>query len=285
MRTSRGSSCLRLLFLCLLLSPLAQTSEVAHADEVADFLKHYDQAIRLYESGQYQDSLKEFQNAYAIKQLPKLLLNLGQVHRRLGHAKDALGYYEFYLRVEPNPEPKLKAELDRYITQTRAMLEAAKKVRADAGIAEANKEPAEEAQAPPPLPAARDKATAQPVPSSAPPAPPAQPAAVTAPSTAPAVRSQQSAPAAQPGVPPGPVPAQRTQEARLPLVAGTAQHPADEQRRVPVYKRAWFWGVMGTVGAVVVAGVVTGAVLGTESAGASVPGNIEIQRWGLGGRP
>ncbi|MGZ3442643.1 MAG: tetratricopeptide repeat protein [Polyangia bacterium] len=33
----------------------------------------------------------------------------------------------------------------------------------------------------------------------------------------------------------------------------------------PVYKKAWFWGVMGGVAAVVVAGVVVGVVVGTRS--------------------
>lgn len=89
MLTSRGSSCLRLLLMCLMLSPLLGTLEVAHADEATEFRSHYEQAMKLYESGRCQDSLNEFQAAHAIKQLPELLLNLGQAHRRLGHAKES----------------------------------------------------------------------------------------------------------------------------------------------------------------------------------------------------
>lgn len=143
MFTLRCGICLLLALLVSISSPPATAPRVAHADESVDFRKHYDRAFKFYEAGQLQDSIKEFQSAYAIKQLPKLLLNLGQAHRRLGHAKDALGYYEFYLRVEPSPEPKLKAELDRYINQTRAMLAAAEKVRQEAkAVEEQNQEAA-----------------------------------------------------------------------------------------------------------------------------------------------
>lgn len=125
----------RLLLLWLVLASLHFAVPVACADGEAAFRRHYDAAMRAYDAGRLQEAIRGFQQAYAIKQLPRLLLNLGQTHRRLGHAKDALGYYEFYLRVEPNPDPKLKTELDRYITQTKAMLEAAEKVRRDAGVA------------------------------------------------------------------------------------------------------------------------------------------------------
>ena len=118
------------------------------AEEGQDFRKHYQQALSFYERGQYQESIQEFQAAYAIKQLPKLVLNMGQAHRKLGHAKEALGYYELYLRIEPDPEPKLKAELDRYIQQTRMMLAAAERIREESQAAsrQAAQERAQEQQ-------------------------------------------------------------------------------------------------------------------------------------------
>ena len=48
-----------------------------------------------------------------------------------------------------------------------------------------------------------------------------------------------------------------TTSGRADLVAQPAERP--------VYKKAWFWGVMGGVAAVVVAGVVVGVVYGTRS--------------------
>ncbi len=92
----------------------------AHADQ-AD--QHYKRALRYYESKDYPRAIKEFQAAYRVRQLPRILLNIGQVYRKLGMASTALKFYEHYLRVEPNPKPEIKAEVDRYIAQTHAMLD------------------------------------------------------------------------------------------------------------------------------------------------------------------
>lgn len=255
----RQYGCLRLLLLCLMLDPLVGPKKLVYADEATEFRQHYEQAVRLYEAGKYQDSLTEFQAAYSIKQLPRLLLNLGQVHRRLGHAKDALGYYEYYLRVEPNPEPKLKADLDRYIAQARVMLEAAEKVRRESAAAAAAKKQSQRPSSPP-AHGARDSSAS----------PPPLPSASQAPPSAGTAQAEE--------------PADRRQEARVPLLP-EATPPADERHsRRPVYKRAWFWGVMGAAGAVVIGAVVTGIVLGTQR-GPGVPGDIEIHNWSLGVRP
>lgn len=203
----------------------------ARADE---FRQHYEHAVKLYHSGEFEDSIKEFQAAYTIKQLPKLLLNIGQAHRKLGHARDALGFYEFYLRVEPDPKPEIKIELERYIVQTRAMLAAAEKMKAQQSGSPP--EPLEE------KPAERER-----VPSGGSPGSavlgnnliPAEPASATA-----AAASASS---------PEPVP------------------PARDDR--PITKKKWFWGVVGGGAAVVTAAVVVGAVLGTRdgSAGNTLP--------------
>lgn len=86
-------------------------------------VKHYKKAIAHYEGKNYQAALTEFKEAYRIRQLPRILLNIGQVYRKLGMASNALRFYEHYLRVEPHPKPEIKAEVERYIAQTRAMLD------------------------------------------------------------------------------------------------------------------------------------------------------------------
>lgn len=95
-------------------------SGVAWAD-LAD--QHYKRALAYYEGKDYPRAIREFQAAYKVRQLPRILLNIGQVYRKLGMASTALKFYEHYLRVEPQPKPEIKAEVDRYIAQTRAMLD------------------------------------------------------------------------------------------------------------------------------------------------------------------
>ncbi len=56
-----------------------------------------------------------------------------------------------------------------------------------------------------------------------------------------------------------PLPAQAVPAQAVPAQAMTATVPVSTPRKTPVYKRWWFWGTVGLV----VAGAVTGAVVGT----------------------
>jgi hypothetical protein len=126
MRSNCSSRFLLILILCL---GLVTPAWARPGDREAEFERQYKRGVALYKAEKYQEAVEALQAAYAIKQLPRLLLNLGQAHRKLGHAREALGYYEFYLRVEPNPRPEIKTELDGYIAQTRAMLDAAERAQ------------------------------------------------------------------------------------------------------------------------------------------------------------
>ena len=83
----------------------------------------YKRGIAYYEAKDYPRAIKAFQSAYKARQLPRILLNIGQVYRKLGMASTALKFYEHYLRVDPKVKPELRAEVDRYIAMTRAMLD------------------------------------------------------------------------------------------------------------------------------------------------------------------
>jgi tetratricopeptide (TPR) repeat protein len=102
----------------------------ALADKDDEMWKHYQRGLTSYKSGQYEDAIVEFRAAYLIKQLPRLLLNLGQAHRKLGHAREALDCYQSYLQAVPEPEPDIKTDLVAYIASTRAMLDAADRMKA-----------------------------------------------------------------------------------------------------------------------------------------------------------
>lgn len=244
--TSCVSSSRWLLVFVLLGSLLVIRPGVGHADSAREFRQHYESALRLYDGGQFEGAIKEFQAAYALKQLPRLLLNIGQAHRKLGHARDALGFYEFYLRVEPNPKPEIKAELTTYITQTRALLDAAERMRAEQG----GTEPAPSTMLPP-LPPPAD-ANAKPA------ATPAGTQGTTAAAATP--------PAAATG---------SGADVRLtaaPAPAGAAA-VSDSSARRPIYKKWWFWTIIG----VGTAAAATGIALGVRAASNSDPSNIEIR--------
>src|SRR5262245_37910126 len=51
---------------------------------------HHDQGMRLYRDRQYTDAIEEFEAAYALRQLPRLLYNIARSYFQLGRAREAL---------------------------------------------------------------------------------------------------------------------------------------------------------------------------------------------------
>lgn len=195
--TSRLSN--RLLLLLCLVSWLGIGERSACAD---DFSDHYNRGMQLYEGKSYEEAVVELQKAYEIRQLPRLLLNIGTVYRKMGKAREALSYYELYLKAEPNPPRKIRKELDEFIPQTRALLE---------------------------KPSGKD---GQPQPGASP------------------------TPNGQPGSP---------DPATKPTTASSSEPP--------IYKRPWFWGVVGGAAAVVLIAGIAGGVVAEQR---KIPGDIQI---------
>lgn len=89
-----------------------------------DFDHHYARAYRSYEAGRFTESIEAFEAAYALNPLPRLLINLGNAHRKLGQNQDALTCYQRYLQLEPRAPPALRAKVEGAIVQVRAQLSA-----------------------------------------------------------------------------------------------------------------------------------------------------------------
>lgn len=122
-RTSRRGLVRIKLSLVILVSAIFATLLLGGAARADLAEVHYRRGLAAYDAKNFQEAIREFQTAYKVRQLPRILLNIGQVYRKLGMASTALKFYEHYLRVEPKPKPETKAEVDRYIAQTRAMLD------------------------------------------------------------------------------------------------------------------------------------------------------------------
>jgi tetratricopeptide (TPR) repeat protein len=50
-----------------------------------------------FEQGDFERSLGKYAEAWALKPAPRLLFNLGQCHRRLGHHEEAMRFFQRYL--------------------------------------------------------------------------------------------------------------------------------------------------------------------------------------------
>jgi tetratricopeptide (TPR) repeat protein len=84
---------------------------------------HYEQAVQFFEAGRFEAALPEFQAAYARRQMPWLLINIGRTLHRLGRPREALDHYERFRQAESRPDPETQDRLEKYIAQSKALAE------------------------------------------------------------------------------------------------------------------------------------------------------------------
>jgi hypothetical protein len=192
-------------------------------------------AVENFAAGRYDDALELFAQLYAETLNPVYLRNIGRCQQKLRHPDKAIDAFKDYLAKGKKISPDERAEINGYIKEMEALRD------------EQNK------QAPPP-PA--NPPPVQPLPPAGCDSSGAYPPGAYPPGTYP--------PGAYPGtaVPPGPQPTGT-------LVSQPG--PPPESGPSPVYKKWWFWTI---IGAVVVGGVVTALVLtsGTDRPDCNAPG-------------
>ena len=81
-----------------------------------------DSATRHFQAGNYEQAIVEFQEAYQKRQLPTLLFNIAQAHRKSGHWAEALSLYERFLKDDP--KSSLSPEAEAHAAAMRARLDA-----------------------------------------------------------------------------------------------------------------------------------------------------------------
>jgi Tetratricopeptide repeat len=72
--------------------------------------EHYRRATKAYEIGQYDEAIREFGEAYKIKDDPSILYNLAQAHRLAGHREEALRTFRMFLLKVPDTPHRADAE-------------------------------------------------------------------------------------------------------------------------------------------------------------------------------
>lgn len=78
------------------------------------------QGVKLLDRGDYAGALLHFEAAYRLFPSPKIALNMGSCHAKLGHAVAALEHYERFLReAEPQTDPALRAQAERAAAEMR----------------------------------------------------------------------------------------------------------------------------------------------------------------------
>jgi hypothetical protein len=247
MRASYRVPILYPLILCLLLCGLRpavaeQISDV-RSDASAEKAKEYEaKAERLMAGEHYAAALKAYRTAYALDPSPGYLYNIGVCYLRLGNPAEALAHFSDYLRREARPKQAILKDLETLLAQTYKLSTEGQKRKQEVlerlcyfGVVSVNC-PANRLPPPAPRPTATDGAVA---------------------SAQPIRQGPQSGefPGSVAPPPPGPL---------------GADHP-DVPPAVPVYKRAWFWGVLAAGVVVVGAGVGAGVYAATQPHNAEIP--------------
>jgi hypothetical protein len=132
MSAKSGSSTIWLLVSSLALSPVvaqaappaAPAAPVAAAtpDASADARRHFQQAIALYNDGNFEAALAEFQGAYNAKPAAAILYNIGLTYKALFLYNDSIRTLEQYLKEETKIAPERKAEVEQVLREMRALL-------------------------------------------------------------------------------------------------------------------------------------------------------------------
>ncbi|HEX4456948.1 MAG TPA: tetratricopeptide repeat protein [Polyangia bacterium] len=101
------------------------TSSIASADDARQTAKTlYSDGLKQYNLGHFEKALTAFEAAYNAVPDPVFLFNIGQCHRALDQAQEALLAYRAYLREAPNAPnreevEKLRVELEQTLERRR----------------------------------------------------------------------------------------------------------------------------------------------------------------------
>ena len=80
------------------------------------------EGTRLFDKGQHEAALERFTRAHALYPSPKLLYNIAQANRELGRKVEALAAFEGFLAQVEKPPARLAAEVRRSVAELQAQL-------------------------------------------------------------------------------------------------------------------------------------------------------------------
>lgn len=92
----------------------------AALDESVLFRDRYELAVSKYNAGDFAAAAQEFEAAYNLKPVPRLLFNIAQAHRKQDHLTESISYFERYLEADPQIKPEVRAEVLAYRAELKA---------------------------------------------------------------------------------------------------------------------------------------------------------------------
>lgn len=95
-----------------------------------EFQQHFKQGMSYYDSQRFLEAIEEFQAAYGIRSLPRLLFLIGQSYRKYGAAAKAVEAFEGYLRTDSKVPAAGRLQVEAYIAQLKQALAEQERLKA-----------------------------------------------------------------------------------------------------------------------------------------------------------
>ena len=80
------------------------------AAQTAEAKAHFERGKELFKSGAYDQAIQEFKQADQIKPSPILAYNIGLAYEKLGRCKASIGFFQRYLREQPEADNRADTE-------------------------------------------------------------------------------------------------------------------------------------------------------------------------------
>jgi len=104
------------LFTLLCASALAGDAKLDEAK------RHFSQGVALYNDGNFNAALAEFEAAYKLKQSPSVLYNIGLTQKSLFHYNEAIDSLQEYAAKDKKIKPDQQKQVQQLISEMRALL-------------------------------------------------------------------------------------------------------------------------------------------------------------------
>jgi hypothetical protein len=250
----------------------------AGEESAARARQFYEKGMGHFQLEEWDPAIESWKEGFRIKPVPEFLYNIAQAYRLSRRNELAISFYEKYLRMAPNA--RNRGEVESHIAQ---LTKAVHAQQAAAGAPPVATLPTPTKPQPTAIAPTATAPATRPQPTATAPATKPQPTATTKPTPAlkPAVTTTTTRPTVvattkprpEPKPEPKPEPEPRPVLTPVPTTTTTTTTTTSttgsntlvaRPQPTPIYKKGWFWGVIGGAVVVVTAAVVVGVVVSSS---------------------
>lgn len=113
-------------------SALNRLRDACQRDGACD--EHVANAEKWITSGNWEQLIREYQDAYKLVPYPRFLFNIARAHHKLLHYREAIEFYQRHLEATPVDDPDFRNKSQNYKSQAERFLEARDQISQTTGV-------------------------------------------------------------------------------------------------------------------------------------------------------